>query len=272
MAAAILICTGLGLLYYFSSGFESQKTAHVPGLSKPVPAIAQAPEASASGTGASNTVVTQSGTDSKTLPAISPTPEANVSGKEPNNPDGVQPTAQQQETEAQEPHEVNSADKSQHNSGLLDMSYILDALKESEKARGSRKTRALLAEPAEVILIPPSQPRKSLPRWPYIVVLILLLNAGIFVFWLRPWQWGGTNVSSSGISGGQFSETSRQEAPVIPPAPVTQMEVKQEATEMKPDEKQNPAPTTQMEVKQKATESQRGRSKTRRPILQPPTW
>ncbi|MFZ0928869.1 MAG: AAA family ATPase [Syntrophobacteraceae bacterium] len=118
VAAAILICTGLGLLYYFASGFESQKTAHVPGLSKPVPAIAQAPEASASGTGASNTVVTQSGTDSKTLPAISPTPEANVSGKEPNNTDGVQPTAQQQETEAREPHEVNSADKSQHNSGL----------------------------------------------------------------------------------------------------------------------------------------------------------
>jgi large subunit ribosomal protein L34 len=126
------------------------------------------------------------------------------------------------------------------------MSYILDALKESEKARGSRKTRALLAEPVEVILIPSSQPRKSLPRWPYIAVLILLLNAGIFAFWLRPWQWGGVHGSGSGISGGQFSETSRQEAPVIPPAPMTQMEVKQEATEMKPDEGQNPAPMTQM--------------------------
>ncbi|MGA3114356.1 MAG: general secretion pathway protein GspB [Syntrophobacteraceae bacterium] len=138
------------------------------------------------------------------------------------------------------------------------MSYILDALKESEKARGSRKTRALLAEPVEVILIPSSQPRKSLPRWPYIAVLILLLNAGIFAFWLRPWQWGGVHGSGSGISGGQFSETSRQEAPVIPPAPMTQMEVKQEATEMKPDEGQNPAPMTQMEVKQEATESQPG--------------
>ncbi len=122
------------------------------------------------------------------------------------------------------------------------MSYILDALKKSEQARGSRKTRALLAEPDEVILIPPSRHQKSSPRWPYIVVLILLINAGIFAFWLRPWQRGGTQVSGSGISGGEFSETSRQEAPVSPPAPLTQMQAKPEAVETQPAEKQNPEP------------------------------
>jgi hypothetical protein len=122
------------------------------------------------------------------------------------------------------------------------MSYILDALNKSEQARGSRKTRALLAEPDEVILIPPSQHQKSSPRWPYIVVLILLINAGIFAFWLRPWQRGATQVSGSGISGAQFSETSRQEAPVSPPAPMTQMQAKPEAVETQPVEKQNPAP------------------------------
>jgi hypothetical protein len=87
------------------------------------------------------------------------------------------------------------------------MSYILDALKKSEQARGNRKTRGLLEEPVEVAGIPSSQPPKSSPRWPYIVVFTLLLNAGFFAFWLRPWQWGGNaNISSSRISGGQFVE------------------------------------------------------------------
>jgi general secretion pathway protein A len=74
VAAVILVCTGLCLLYYFAQGIESQKTAHAPALSRPLPAIAQAPE-------------------------------ANVSGTEPLNPDGVQPAAQQQETEARKPRE-----------------------------------------------------------------------------------------------------------------------------------------------------------------------
>jgi len=74
LTAVILICTGLGLLCYFFNGFESQKTGHVPGLSKPLPAIPQPPEASLSET-------------------------------EPNNPDGVQPAAQQQETGALKPQE-----------------------------------------------------------------------------------------------------------------------------------------------------------------------
>jgi hypothetical protein len=121
------------------------------------------------------------------------------------------------------------------------MSYILDAIKKSEQARGSRKTRALFEEPVGVAPIPSSKPKSS-RRWPYIVVFTLLLNAGFFVLWLHPWQWGGTNPSSSSISGGHSSETSRQAAPVIPPSPMTQSQVKQETTQKQPAEKQNPAP------------------------------
>jgi general secretion pathway protein B len=99
------------------------------------------------------------------------------------------------------------------------MSYILDALKKSEQARGNRKRRGLIEEPVAVTVIPSSQPRENSSRWPYIVVFTLLLNAGFFVFWLRPWQWGpNANVSSSRISGGQIPETRRQETSVIPPA------------------------------------------------------
>ncbi len=72
LTAVILICAGLGLLYYFFNGFESQGTGHAPVLSKPSPAIAQPSEAS-------------------------------VSGTEPSNPDGIQPEAQQSETGAQKP-------------------------------------------------------------------------------------------------------------------------------------------------------------------------
>ncbi len=68
------------------------------------------------------------------------------------------------------------------------MSYILDALIEFEQARGNLKTRGLLEEPVEATVVPPLEPPKSSPLWPYIVALILLLNAGLFVFWLRPWQ------------------------------------------------------------------------------------
>ena len=87
------------------------------------------------------------------------------------------------------------------------MSYILDALKKSEQARGNCKTRGLLEEPVKVAVIPSSQPPKSSPRWLYIVVFTLLLNAGFFAFRLRSWQWGGNaNISSSRISGGQIVE------------------------------------------------------------------
>ncbi len=115
------------------------------------------------------------------------------------------------------------------------MSYILDALKKSEQARGNRKTRGLLEEPFEVAVIPSSQPPKSSPRWPYIIVFTLILNAGFFAFWLRPWQWGRTaDISSSRISGGQSPETRRQAAPVIPPGSLTQLQVNQEATQSQP--------------------------------------
>ena len=115
------------------------------------------------------------------------------------------------------------------------MSYILDALKKSEQARGNRKTRGLLEEPVEVTFIPSAQPRKSAPRWSYIVALILLLNIGFFFFWLHPWQWGA-KVAGPGtsFSGGQSPALPRQAAPVIPPAPPAQFQAKQEATESQP--------------------------------------
>ena len=63
------------------------------------------------------------------------------------------------------------------------MSYILDALKKSEQARGSRKKDLGLINPPDS---PP--PVKSNERWLYLIAFMLLLNAGLFAFWLHPWQ------------------------------------------------------------------------------------
>ena len=99
MAAVILICTGLGLMYYFVSGFESQKIAHAPGVSKSLPTVPKTPLANLSGTEADNPGLNQPVVVSNPSPTIPQTPEISAPGTEPNNP--VQPTAQQHETGAQ---------------------------------------------------------------------------------------------------------------------------------------------------------------------------
>ena len=97
------------------------------------------------------------------------------------------------------------------------MSYILDALKKSEQARGLRKTLGLLDAPA------PLPPLKSIARWPYIIAFVLVLNAGFFAFWLHPWHRGGNmDWNRNGVSGGQSAETSGPIDLVGPPAPIVQ--------------------------------------------------
>ena len=97
LLAGIVFLTGLCLVYYFSNGFESlrtpdsEETSRMPGLSKPLPAIPQPPEANASGTEPNKPDATQPGVVSKPLPAIPQPPEANASGTEPNKLDATQP-------------------------------------------------------------------------------------------------------------------------------------------------------------------------------------
>lgn len=97
------------------------------------------------------------------------------------------------------------------------MSFILDALKKSEQARGLRKTLGLLDAPVSL------PPLKSFARWPYIIAFVLGLNACFFAFWFHPWHRGGnTDWNGSGVSGAQVAETSPQTDFVGPPAPLAQ--------------------------------------------------
>lgn len=63
------------------------------------------------------------------------------------------------------------------------MSYILDALKKSEKKRQHGSITEMLAVQDAVVL----RSRKR-ALWPYLISIALVVNAGVFVWWLHPWQ------------------------------------------------------------------------------------
>jgi general secretion pathway protein B len=63
------------------------------------------------------------------------------------------------------------------------MSYILDALKKSEKER-QRGTTPNILTTQDV----QSQKPKKRPLWPYLFLVALLLNAGVLLLWLGPWH------------------------------------------------------------------------------------
>src|SRR5512140_974589 len=58
------------------------------------------------------------------------------------------------------------------------MSYILDALKKSDKERRRGSVPDVLTVQEAAVL----EPQKRL-RWSYIVIAALLLNAGFFIWW-----------------------------------------------------------------------------------------
>jgi general secretion pathway protein B len=59
------------------------------------------------------------------------------------------------------------------------MSYILDALKKIEQKREQQEPKTLLSGWG----IPEGEPKKRL-LWPYVVIVALLLNAGIMIWWI----------------------------------------------------------------------------------------
>jgi hypothetical protein len=109
---------------------------------------------------------------------------------------------------------------------------------------------------------------KSVPRWQYLLAFVLVLNAGFFVFLLRPWQWGANkHWNRNGVSAGQISETGRQADMVGPPAPLAQTGKKQETSEIRPVEKEktglDPAATDTaraVSVPGKGMEDERGKT------------
>ncbi|WP_305044073.1 general secretion pathway protein GspB [Geoalkalibacter sp.] len=64
------------------------------------------------------------------------------------------------------------------------MSFILDALRKSDKKRPAGAVPDLQTEH----LGPPPAPRRKMPLALILVALALLINAGLLLWWLKPWQ------------------------------------------------------------------------------------
>jgi len=69
------------------------------------------------------------------------------------------------------------------------MSYILDALKKADKER-KRGTVPNLSTDQDPT---PHKPKKR-SLWPYILIVVILMNAGIVLFWLNPWESQETTI------------------------------------------------------------------------------
>lgn len=81
------------------------------------------------------------------------------------------------------------------------MSYILDALKKSEKERQRRTAPDILTAQD----VQAHKPKKR-PLWPYLLLGALLLNAGVLLLWLGPWHSKKPHVVVQ-LVGGQQHES-----------------------------------------------------------------
>jgi general secretion pathway protein B len=86
------------------------------------------------------------------------------------------------------------------------MSYILDALKKSEKERQQRT----VPDPLQIHDYIAHEPGKRRPVWVYVLSIVAILNIGLLFYWMNPWQ--TKDADNPGILYGE-------KAPV-PPAPV----------------------------------------------------
>ncbi len=96
------------------------------------------------------------------------------------------------------------------------MSYILDALKKSDEERRRRKPSGAgsLRSPE------PVQPVRTM-RWRYIIAAALFLNAGLLVWWLRPWQTGGLSEGVPEKRMAAQTQTAAKSSPSATAAPET---------------------------------------------------
>ncbi len=81
------------------------------------------------------------------------------------------------------------------------MSYILDALKKLERERKRGNVPGILT--AEELKIKEKKEKKRFMIWPYLLTFALLLNAGLFIWWMQ-WEKEKTKV----IHGGNIDKSS----------------------------------------------------------------
>ena len=71
------------------------------------------------------------------------------------------------------------------------MSYILDALRKLEQDRQHAEPLTFLTFQGQA-----SKKRKRHRLWPYLLVVVLMLNAGVIFWWIGPWRSPGKSVNA----------------------------------------------------------------------------
>lgn len=73
------------------------------------------------------------------------------------------------------------------------MSYILEGLKKLEQKRQQEE------KPPHLLTFQGNSPEKPERKsiWPYLIFAVLLLNAGVFIWWIAPWRSTERNASPS---------------------------------------------------------------------------
>jgi general secretion pathway protein B len=94
------------------------------------------------------------------------------------------------------------------------MSYILEALKKLEEKRRAETIPNILTGHDTL-----SKPVKKRPVWPYFIMMALLLNAGLLLWWLQPWRAGKANVEVRTIEP-RSPQTLQQPLQTLPPEPL----------------------------------------------------
>jgi len=82
------------------------------------------------------------------------------------------------------------------------MSYILDALKKSEKERQKRTA----PDPLEIHDYIAHETKNRRPVWAYVLSLVVILNIGLLFYWMNPWQ--EKKAATGGISSDERSVAS----------------------------------------------------------------
>jgi len=107
------------------------------------------------------------------------------------------------------------------------MSYILDALKKLEQKRQQEGTITLLASQGQ-----PAKKSKRGRLWVYLILAVLVLNAGIIAWWTAPWKPAAktgpektrtvaqVKASPSPVKGGEI-KMETEYVGAKPPAPIT---------------------------------------------------
>jgi general secretion pathway protein B len=64
------------------------------------------------------------------------------------------------------------------------MSYILDALKKSEKER----QKSTVPDPLEIHDYITHEPKRRIPAWAYVLSVAAIMSIGLLLYWGNPWQ------------------------------------------------------------------------------------